>query len=132
MTTAITCTLVKGPIPVGPRRLEASYSLLLPTVWAAAGHAVDLSLAANGGFTYINPDWSFTGSAVTDYGAKFNLIGTEGTGVNEGMLLASSITVVAHIDSAAGGGAEAVEVFDAMPNSTDPSTWDCNLYVSGY
>lgn len=131
MTTTIVPTLKVGPIVDGVRRKRAELSLLLPTVWAAAGHAIDLNATANGGFTYIT-DWKFTGTAVTDYTSKFNLIGTEGTLANEGHLLASSCSVVAHIDSAAGGGAEGVEVLDAMPNSSDPSTWDCNLIVWGY
>jgi len=128
MTTAITPTLLLGPIVEGVKEKRVDLSLLLPTVWAAAGHAVDFSTY----FDYVTR-WKFTGTAVTDYGAKFNLIGTEGTGANAGALAtASTISVVAHHDSAAGGGAEGVEVLDAMPNSSDPSTWDCNLTVWGY
>jgi hypothetical protein len=132
MTTDITPTLITNPPVVeGILRKRAEFSLLLPTVWAAAGHAIDFSTAANGSFRYIT-DWKFGGSAITGYGAKFNLIGTAGTGTHVGHLSASTCYVVAHHDSAGGGGSEAAEVLDAMPNSADPSTWDCNLEVWGY
>ena len=132
MTTAITATLLEGPYVEGFRRKRTKLSLLLPTVWAAAGHAVDLSLAANGSYTYIT-DYKFEIAAAAGAGAKFNLIGTVGTGTNAAALLASSIAVVAHHDMAnADGGAHDTSVLAAMPNSADPSTWACHLTVWGY
>jgi hypothetical protein len=133
MTTAITATLLTVPPVIERIRCKrAEFTLALPTEWTAAGIAIDLSSSANGSFTYISR-WHFSGLLVTDYAIIMNLIGTEGTGVHEGNLSASTCKVVAYQAPAKTGNAEAATmVLASVADSANHSALTCYLKVWGY
>ena len=130
-TTAITATLLSGPLPMDPRRKKAVISLLLPESWTAAGVAIDLSAAALGSFTYITES-HFTGVGIDDYDNILQLIGTEGTSANEGNLSASTCKVYAVRGAIKTGDAQAATVFGAVTATTNLSALACHLTVYGY
>jgi hypothetical protein len=92
MATSLSFTLIEGPKVLGPAEKVARYKVQMPSAWVEAGHAVDLSAE----FAYVN-DYEFaTSGAVTDYGYKFDFIGTY---TSKG-IAAASLTLVGHIGAA--------------------------------
>ena len=132
MSTTITATLLRNLGVTSVRERCVELSLSLPTSWTEAGVALDLSAAANGGFTYVTKA-EFMGVAITDYGVIWKLIGTAGSGIHAGGLLASSVKVIGIEAAAKTGNAEAA----TMPNgivadNENHSAKACHLKVWGY
>ena len=132
-TTTITATLVDGPYIRGVKDKQTRISLTLPQQWTEIGLALDLSAAALGSYTYIT-GWKFHGETVTDYGIIPELISSEeGTGDDEGFLLASGCKVVLHQSPAQTGNAEAATMaLGQVADTTDVSAFKCHLVVNGY
>ena len=131
-TTAFTAAIVQGPMVCGIRQKKTKISLTFPTVWAAAGVALDLSAAALGGYEYIEK-WHFIGAAATDYQVNWDLISaTKGTGTAANCLTASTCKVVGHQGAAKTGNAQAATVFGSCADSENHSTKTIFLIVVGW
>lgn len=118
MSTAITSTKLAGPHCIGPNFKVAVYKLALPSVWTAAGIALDLSAD----FDYVTSYIFGASGAAADHEYFYNLIGT----YTSAGVAASGLTVVAHWSAAS------ATVFDDVNNSTDLSTvGDLYLTVFG-
>jgi hypothetical protein len=106
--------------------------LTLPESWTAAGVALDLSAAANGGFTYISK-CKFVGVAATDMQVNYDLISSAvGTGDAAHALLASGCKVVGHQGAAKTGNSQAATIFGSCEAAENHSTKTCYMHVWGW
>jgi hypothetical protein len=106
-----------GPHTVGPNQKVALYTLQLPSVWTAAGVALDLSAD----FDFVSVVHFGASGVITDHARKYNIIGTQTTsGKGNGMIAAASVKLVAHHDPADAGAA--LQAFASVADSVDLSS----------
>lgn len=125
-TVAFAATLKKGPVVTGPNEKKVTLSLQMPEVWVAAGTALDMSVAAMGGFDVVTRYEFGPSTAITDFGYKFCLFGTESA--NGDGITGATCTLGGHWGAAGTAG-----VYPPIPDSTDlKAITKMKLTVWGY